>query len=1005
MKRSRDDDKLPMVSSSVEPLGKPQMTSGGWQKLTTNDALAYLKTVKDKFQDKTEKYDDFLEVMKDFKAQRIDTMGVIERVKELFNGNEDLILGFKVFLPKGYENALPLVDEQPPQKKPVEFAEAINFVGKIKTRFQGNDHVYKSFLDILNMYRKKTKSLPEVYQEVAALFQDHADLLEEFTRSLPDTSGTASTHFAAVKISLLHDQSSAMPTVMQKNVKKRERTIVASHGDPDLSASHPDSEVDMCLMKADKDQRSHGAKENHREERDKRLQERDNLDGIMECLYHKRKSGGRAEDSSAEQLHDTDENFGMHPISSASEDIISLESMCSPLHGYLEKVEEKLRNPEDYLEFLKCLLIYSKEIITQPELQSLVGNLLGKYADLMEGFNEFLAQCDKNERFLADVMNKKFLLHEVHGPKPMKVENSDQYCCGGDGMKKMDHKCGERDKSNATDDKDLSVPNMPLCASEDKYAAKPTCDLDLSNCEQCTPSYRLLPKNYPIPPASQRSEHAVEVLNDHWVCVASVSEENSFKVRCKNQYEESLFRCEDDRVELDMLLLYVTETIEEVVKLLGKINANTTEGCSPICVEEHLTALNFRCIERIYGQHGLDVTNLLKKNASLVLPVILTRLKQKQDELARCRADFNIVWAEIYAKNYHKSLDHRSDYLKQQDTKSLSTTDLLEEIKEISEKKQKENDFLAISAVNRQPIIPLMESGYPDLEIHEDGPNDTEGVVKAKNNSAKSGIAIAKGHVSLGVGSNKMNPKSLNSNRNGNESVQLEESNSCKERKTNEDNMVEEDNYLYLECSTLKPETLRRSTQQGKVNINASIPNEVSRGNKQDHSIEQLVIANASLSSGMEQSNRTNMYNASGLTSTPSRPGNVPTEGGLNLPSLEETSSLSVSQGKIVAHDPNDIIGRALNVPDHPGCVKGVGFGVTQKTCVSPQQRSRSVTDDQAQQMKDVDIKEQMAKLQMEMQMQMTKEQQIKNDFDNLGKQIAKLQMETEMEMQMNKEP
>lgn len=44
----------------------------GAQKLTTNDALAYLKAVKDIFQEKREKYDDFLEVMKDFKAQRFD---------------------------------------------------------------------------------------------------------------------------------------------------------------------------------------------------------------------------------------------------------------------------------------------------------------------------------------------------------------------------------------------------------------------------------------------------------------------------------------------------------------------------------------------------------------------------------------------------------------------------------------------------------------------------------------------------------------------------------------------------------------------------------------------------------------------------------------------------------------------------------------------------------------------------------------------------------------------
>lgn len=40
------------------------------QTLTTSDALEYLKTVKDRFQDQREKYDEFLEIMKDFRAQR-----------------------------------------------------------------------------------------------------------------------------------------------------------------------------------------------------------------------------------------------------------------------------------------------------------------------------------------------------------------------------------------------------------------------------------------------------------------------------------------------------------------------------------------------------------------------------------------------------------------------------------------------------------------------------------------------------------------------------------------------------------------------------------------------------------------------------------------------------------------------------------------------------------------------------------------------------------------------
>ncbi|KAK3163676.1 hypothetical protein QOZ80_1AG0006720 [Eleusine coracana subsp. coracana] len=189
----------------------------------------------------------------------------------------------------------------------------------------------------------------------------------------------------------------------------------------------------------------------------------------------------------------------------------------------------------------------------------------------------------------------------------------------------------------------------------------------------------------------------------------------------KNQYEESLFRCEDDRFELDMLLESVNAATKRVEELIEKMQDNSIKPESPIRIDEHLTPLNLRCIERLYGDHGLDVMDVLRKNASVALPVILTRLKQKQEEWSRCRSDFNKVWAEIYAKNYHKSLDHRSFYFKQQDTKNLSTKSLLTEIKEINEKKRKEDDvLLAIAAGNRRPIVPNMSFEYVDTEIHED---------------------------------------------------------------------------------------------------------------------------------------------------------------------------------------------------------------------------------------------------------------------------------------------
>lgn len=70
------------------------------QRLTTVDALTYLREVKSMFTSQREVYETFLEIMKEFKAQTIDTYGVIQRVKQLFKGNKNLIIGFNTFLPK-----------------------------------------------------------------------------------------------------------------------------------------------------------------------------------------------------------------------------------------------------------------------------------------------------------------------------------------------------------------------------------------------------------------------------------------------------------------------------------------------------------------------------------------------------------------------------------------------------------------------------------------------------------------------------------------------------------------------------------------------------------------------------------------------------------------------------------------------------------------------------------------------------------------------------------------
>ncbi len=86
--------------------------------------------------------------------------------------------------------------------QPVEFNHAINYVNKIKNRFQGQPDVYKQFLEILHSYQKDQKAIKEgqrptgpylteaeVYAKVAKLFRNQEDLLSEFGQFLPEATG------------------------------------------------------------------------------------------------------------------------------------------------------------------------------------------------------------------------------------------------------------------------------------------------------------------------------------------------------------------------------------------------------------------------------------------------------------------------------------------------------------------------------------------------------------------------------------------------------------------------------------------------------------------------------------------------------------------------------------------------------------------------------------------------------------------------------------------------
>ncbi|KAI5400916.1 hypothetical protein KIW84_065671 [Lathyrus oleraceus] len=76
------------------------------------DAEAFMAAVKFVLQDKSEEYTEFLKILIDYKAKRVDIEAIKKFAIELFQEHTDLISRLNIFMPPGHHISLPLDDEQ-----------------------------------------------------------------------------------------------------------------------------------------------------------------------------------------------------------------------------------------------------------------------------------------------------------------------------------------------------------------------------------------------------------------------------------------------------------------------------------------------------------------------------------------------------------------------------------------------------------------------------------------------------------------------------------------------------------------------------------------------------------------------------------------------------------------------------------------------------------------------------------------------------------------------------
>ncbi|XP_006877178.1 PREDICTED: paired amphipathic helix protein Sin3b [Chrysochloris asiatica] len=603
-------------------------SSAGHEKLPVHveDALTYLDQVKIRFGSDPATYNGFLEIMKEFKSQSIDTPGVIRRVSQLFHEHPDLIVGFNAFLPLGYRIDIPkngklniqspltsqenshnhsdyaddfkqqgLYKEDKPQvpleSDSVEFNNAISYVNKIKTRFLDHPEIYRSFLEILHTYQKEqlsTKGRPfrgmseeEVFTEVANLFRGQEDLLSEFGQFLPEA-----------KRSLFTGNG---PCGMNSTPK----------GEPEKIPEHSKKRARPSLLRP-----------------------------VSGPAKKKMKLRGTKDLSiAAVGKYGTLQEF-----------------------SFFDKVRRVLKSQEVYENFLRCIALFNQELVSGSELLQLVSPFLGKFPELFAQFKSFLG------------------VKELSFAPPL----SDR---SGDGISR---------------------------------------EIDYASCKRIGSSYRALPKTYQQPKCSGRTAICKEVLNDTWVSFPSWSEDSTFVSSKKTPYEEQLHRCEDERFELDVVLETNLATIRVLESVQKKLSRMAPEDQDKFRLDDCLggasEVIQRRAIYRIYGDKAPEIIESLKKNPATAVPVVLKRLKAKEEEWREAQRGFNKVWREQYEKAYLKSLDHQAVNFKQNDTKALRSKSLLNEIESVYDEHQEQHSE-GRSAPASEPHLIFV---YEDRQILED---------------------------------------------------------------------------------------------------------------------------------------------------------------------------------------------------------------------------------------------------------------------------------------------
>ncbi|XP_015903335.1 paired amphipathic helix protein Sin3a [Parasteatoda tepidariorum] len=692
-----------------------------FQRLKVEDALSYLDQVKYKFGNQPQVYNDFLDIMKEFKSQSIDTPGVIQRVSNLFRGHPELIVGFNTFLPPGYR-----IEVQP------------------------NEQVQVSIPGTSMGAAVTSLTIHPTGPPSTTVVQQH-----------PTTHSTQTNHNSPPPPPTItvNKASHPLPVVNNQSHSNSQNQHVFNQSSPAHSqpspAGSPNNNNNNTATAPPQQQQSQPVEFNHAINYVNKIKNRfqgqpDIYKQFLEILHTYQKEQRNIKDgqlssvkpltegevySQVANLFKNQEDLlqefgqflpdangaanafvGLPPVKSLSNNDSSvvkkpslplkppLNNQPKPVqvvkrpapqlpsppikksrmtslkdvsmaeankftslteYAFFDKVRKALKSQDVYDNFLRCLIIYNQELISRTDLVLVVTPFLSKYNELFKWFKDFVGYKESNT---LDIVPKKL-------------------------------------------------------EKEERVVGEFATEIDYSSCIKYGASYRAVPRNYVQPKCSGRTGLCREVLNDTWVSFPSWSEDSTFVSSRKTQFEEYIYRCEDERFELDVVIETNLSTIRYLESEVMKMNRMSAEEKARYRLDDTLggssNVIQQRAIRRIYGDKSADIIEGLKKNPVNSVPLVLRRLKSKDEEWRKSQKLFNKTWREQNEKYYLKSLDHQGINFKQNDVKFLRSKSILNEIETIYEERHEQADESMIDI----PAGPHLVLTYKNRDIFKDAAN------------------------------------------------------------------------------------------------------------------------------------------------------------------------------------------------------------------------------------------------------------------------------------------